>query len=233
MKVIDKLRKLIAHAQSAKTIGSKSEAEAFATKIQELLDAYNLSMCDIDMSESSSTINREFTNHQARHHWQKYFIANLAAINGCRAVLSGTSITIIGTEIDRQIVLEIYVYFEKLVREFADRSLKEWKTTAEYHRKRKKTFHSRLFKKSYFHGFILALIFRFREQHEISKESSSNQTALIFIGNKGVESENWIAKNLHAKEHPNPKFNFSKLNPNAFQQGTEAAESVALTTKIF
>ena len=38
-RIIDKVRKLQAHADSAAEIGSEEEAEAFAAKVQELLTA--------------------------------------------------------------------------------------------------------------------------------------------------------------------------------------------------
>ena len=46
--IIEKLRKLIAHEQSARTIGNIAEAEAFASKIQDLLTAHKLDMSEVD-----------------------------------------------------------------------------------------------------------------------------------------------------------------------------------------
>lgn len=42
------LQKLIAHEQSARTVGSIAEAEAFATRIQELLTKYKLSRTEVE-----------------------------------------------------------------------------------------------------------------------------------------------------------------------------------------
>lgn len=52
--IIDKLAKMLRHQESAKAIGSIAEAEAFATRIQELLDKHKLEMSDIQFSEQEA-----------------------------------------------------------------------------------------------------------------------------------------------------------------------------------
>jgi hypothetical protein len=47
MKILDKIKKLIAHADSAKQMGSFEEAKAFMEKAQELMNTHNLSMLDV------------------------------------------------------------------------------------------------------------------------------------------------------------------------------------------
>lgn len=49
--IIEKLRKLIAMEQSARSIGSLAEAEAFASKVQELLSKHKLEMSEIELDE--------------------------------------------------------------------------------------------------------------------------------------------------------------------------------------
>jgi hypothetical protein len=46
--IVEKLKKLIEHQNSAAAIGSQKEAEAFASKVQELLSKYKLSMSDVE-----------------------------------------------------------------------------------------------------------------------------------------------------------------------------------------
>jgi len=231
MKVTEKLKKLIRHETSARTIGNLAEAEAFAAKIQELLDKHNLSFSDFDVENAQSTVNKSSQGLLALNQWQRIFINNLAHINGCRLVMRGVEITLVGNEIDREIVFELYRYFRDLGKEFADTSLKQWKITPEYKRKRKKIHHSKLYKTSYLFGFVHALLCRFREQHEAAKRASSNQTALIFIGNKLTEADNWIQKNLQTKDSNFRPVKWSKLKTDAYSKGVKAGESVALTTQ--
>ncbi len=230
-KIIEKLRKLIAHAKSAREIGNVAEAEAFAEKIQELLDTHNLSMSEIEIETAKSSVNHSHSGLHAINQWQQLFCNNLAAINGCRLVLRGTEITLVGSDVDRLIVIEIYEYFTELAKIFAENSLKEFKLTPEYKRKRKKIYHSRRFKHSFLHGFVFALIKRFREKHEAAQRSAEKSQALIFIGNKLAEAERWMENNIQFRNKPTKKFQRSKFNLDALNKGVEAGNSVALTTK--
>jgi hypothetical protein len=54
--IIEKLRKLIQHQESAEKMGSVEEAEAFALKIQELLAKYNLSKSDLKQEDVTAEI---------------------------------------------------------------------------------------------------------------------------------------------------------------------------------
>lgn len=231
MKIIEKLKKLIRHEQSARDIGNIGEAENFAAKIQELLDAHNLSMSQIDMEEARSSVDRSSDGQYALHQWQKIFVINIAELNGCQCVFSGKEITLIGGEEDRLIVFEVYRYFEKLARDFTNTSLQEWKLTAEYKRKRKKIYHSKLFVKSFLLGFVRALIRRFREHHEAAKRAASNEQALIFIGNKLANANQWVVQNLKISTTPIESPKYSKLKSDAYGKGYQAGNSVALTTQ--
>lgn len=52
--IIQRIKKLKSHAESAKALGSLEEAEAFAKKVSELLEEYNLSLMEIDATEATS-----------------------------------------------------------------------------------------------------------------------------------------------------------------------------------
>ena len=229
-KIIEKLRKLINHAKSAKEIGNTSEAEAFGVRIQKLLDAHNLSLDDIEIEELKSTVNKSETQTSAVFNWQKSFIVQIATLNGCETVFCRNKISLIGTEIDRILTLEIYAYFEKLGRDFADTELKHWHSTVEYRRKRKKQFHSKLYKTSFLTGFTMRLISRFKQQNAEAKAASNNETALIFIGNKLADANQWMLKNLKIRISK-VKAKPIKFKEDTFMNGVSAADSVALTHK--
>ena len=50
-KIVDKIRKLKAHAESAETIGSEAEAQAFAAAMQRLMNEHTVTMTDIEFKE--------------------------------------------------------------------------------------------------------------------------------------------------------------------------------------
>jgi hypothetical protein len=53
--ILDKMKKLLAKAESAKEIGSLAEAEAFMAKVNELLMLHNLSMFDLHKHAAKGT----------------------------------------------------------------------------------------------------------------------------------------------------------------------------------
>lgn len=57
-KILEKLRKLQAHADSAAEIGNEAEAEAFAAKVQELLTAYKISFATAGVTVTSSRVSK-------------------------------------------------------------------------------------------------------------------------------------------------------------------------------
>lgn len=58
-KILDKIKKLIAKQKSAEELGSVQEAEAFAIKVQELLNKHNISLKDISFEELKDNIIQE------------------------------------------------------------------------------------------------------------------------------------------------------------------------------
>ena len=63
-KILEKIKKLIRHKESAEKIGSISEAEAFAVKIQKLLNEYNISLSDIDLEERKNNLKKQTSRAQ-------------------------------------------------------------------------------------------------------------------------------------------------------------------------
>lgn len=232
-KIIDRLRKLINHEKSARSIGSIAEAEVFAEKIQELLDEYNLSLSDIDMNEVRKTTGQSKCDLKLNHFWQNIFAQDIARLNSCRIVGHWEGFLIIGATVDRLIVIELYEYFVSLCEIFATRFMKEYHASAAYRRKVRKHMHSRKQRSSFCLGFVVALIERFRAKHAEAVAASQTSTALIFIGNKLSDADDWIDDNLAIKEVSTGKPKKKDLDWSAYDRGKEAGESVALTSKTF
>lgn len=230
-RIIDRLRKLLNHERSAREIGNIEEAEAFAVKIQQMLDNYNLAMSDIDIEEARSTVAGEETEYKVQHVWQRQLLGQIAEINGCQMIVTPPYICIVGTEGDRAIVNEVYRYFEGLGLDLAMASLKEYKALGEYRRKRKKTRATLSYKGSFLLGYALSLSRRLQDQHKASMQTASEGTALIYIGNKMVDAEHWTNTNMVIRTRPAKKVKAQVFRNPAFSAGIAAGESVALTSK--
>lgn len=109
-KIIEKLAKLRAHAESADKIGSTQEAEAFAAMLQKLLNKHKLEMTDIEFQqeEQDEPVEQHPVNWQdvkvrsTRVAWIEQLAIIITRAHFCRMLVhSGSSrITIIGRKSD-------------------------------------------------------------------------------------------------------------------------------------
>lgn len=125
--VLERVKKLLAHADSAKQLGSAEEAETFAAKASELLLRHKLSMTDIEMATELSAdvlVDDYFdavgaaglkVSKQARTKWLESLLGALCRSHFCEfAVVTGTkTYRIIGHESDRQLVTYLFSVLAK------------------------------------------------------------------------------------------------------------------------
>lgn len=228
--ILDKIRKLIKHERSARSIGSIHEAAIFAAKIQELLDQYNLQMSDVDYQEARSTVNSDkILFARELNFWRRSFLAFIANLQGCHIVHGGGFFIVVGNEIDRLLVVDLFIYFEGLGTHLADRSAREWQQTAEYRRKRKKALHTRDYKNSFLLGYSSAVSKRMKEERNKVRESS--ETGLIYIGNKLADAQEWTRDNIATRQIRNLAPKSDRFKIDAHRRGVAAGRSVAMTTK--
>ena len=100
------IQKLIAHEQSARAIGNLAEAEAFATKIADLMFRHNLSMSDVEIKqqERDEPIDKEFVRMGGnRALWMEMLASAVATACFCRhrIVLGSDTQVFIGRTSDR------------------------------------------------------------------------------------------------------------------------------------
>lgn len=137
--IIEKLRKLIAHEQSARTIGNLAEAEAFASKIQDLLTAHKLDMSEVDFQarEDGEPIDWERVDadeldcqgNKTKVYWRVVLARAIAKVNSCQIVNNtssrGRSFFFVGRTSDRQLAKILYVYLVELGEEICAKAAKE------------------------------------------------------------------------------------------------------------
>jgi len=198
-KIIDKLRKLRAHAESAEKIGSINEAEAFAAMFQQLLMRHNLELNDVEFEEEQKDepIERETIN------WQEYndplinygakrvaWLESLAVVVTraffCRILVrSGSSrITIVGTRSNVEVATYMFITLarsaEKLVR-------------SEYRAYKKENPEGgKGFRVSFLSAFVERLSQRFYEERKTAETSSS--TALVRLNRAESAVVEWMQK---------------------------------------
>lgn len=129
--IIEKLRKLIAHEVSARSIGNIEEANAFADRIQTLLTAHRIEVSDVQLEKQRKSETIGFIQVDERYIrtsvrtttvWWKMVLANtIAEHNSCRYVglpvkakNSHRIFLFVGHTSNREICKMLYIYFVEL-----------------------------------------------------------------------------------------------------------------------
>lgn len=236
-KIIEKLKKLIAHEESARAIGNPAEAAAFAERIQQLLNKHNLSMSEVELyraEKSSVSIEPVQEGISNIEEWQRALLANLARINGCYALEHRAGFQcVVGRRRDREIVISLFRYFEKLGLALSN----------DYLNDRERAYSaiyagfdfSNLFtsdetrRNSFLLGFVATVCQRLEEINRKNIESSDNSAALVFLGNRQNDNKTWMDENLNVES---PETKSDAIDRSAFLRGASVGDSVALTDKI-
>lgn len=239
-KIIDKIRKLNAHAESAEAIGNEEEAQAFAAKVQELLTAYKLLMHDISHSGAvqEETINIEYLTWQEiglrtkrqRVNW----VESLAILVGdayyCEYVISkdwGKIGFYVGTETDREIAKYMFIVLARSLNKIA-------------HHEYGIFFHANLvdghlpdeargFKAGFMLGFIRRLRERFNEEIKPKADPAAQaQTQAIVLVKKDAlgRAQEWLKNNM--KLHKLGGLSMGSSNREGYERGKARANELTL-----
>ena len=206
--IIEKLKKIKAHEESAREIGSIDEAEVFAKVFQKLLVDYELSMNDVEFTHmrNVSTIEKTLIDwdeyhvkvgQNIRHMWIEYLTAIVARAYGCAFMIrTGSShIWIIGRETNRHLAEYVLVM---LVRSADSISRKESATFSRRCRKEGRPEVSHGYRKSFLIGFVLRINDRLKEARHPT--ASSGSTAIVRIATESGDARDWMRQTLHIRQ---------------------------------
>lgn len=227
-KIIEKLSKMLRHEQSARAIGSVAEAEAFATKIQELLTEHKLEMSEIEFQErdkeeiaaqepNAAEMERIGVKREAKQIlWQQNIAWSIAGSNTCKILVFANSnrTYFVGKTSDRQLCIVLYAHFVRMALEMAakhserDYSHQQWKCKARH--AFSDTYSGAIFaqwmrdyRKSFCNGFSDALTVRFvaaaREVERRKAERDGAQCSALVHVRKDMDAvKDWIEKECRA-----------------------------------
>jgi hypothetical protein len=195
-KIIDRVRKLYAHAESAQTIGNEAEALAFMAKVDELLTAHKLSRSVVEQGqEDDDELGREYldavdgSRKGRRVTWVEQLAAAVARAYFCEVVVIGGSNTLIlvGRESDRQIASYV---IQKLVR-FAQ---------AEESRQYRRALNKHGFRASFRTAFVLRVATRLRELRQTHEQDASTGSRYALVRqSSAVEIKAYLRNELHTQ----------------------------------
>lgn len=165
-KIIERIAKLKAKADSCEQMGSQEEALAFAAKVQDLLNEYKLSMEEITLAEldlQDPIGNEEVDGDKNRRvKWQETLAQIIARANFCRLLLRSSgdnTVWFVGRESDRKIAAWMFAYLRAEIERQAQRAyVKHFNELRKQGRERQ----ARGFKASFINAFVNALSERYK-----------------------------------------------------------------------
>lgn len=240
-RIIDKVQKLYAHAESAKAIGNEAEAQAFAAKIQELLTAYKLSQADIHRAKGQveEPINMNYVHFDGQRNSRLAWTEQLARIvcpaYYCRFfVCTGTtSLGIIGAETDRQVCEFMLVTLARFIMKLSDREARAARYRAWVAAGKPSSGaapEARGFKADFIAGFIVRLRQRFDDEirPKVDPKAQANTQAIVLLRRDTLTRvDQWAKDNLklHAASRTNHSF---RARTEGYKRGIAAANEINL-----
>ena len=249
-KILEKIQKLMAHAESAGSIGSAAEAEAFASKIKAMLDEHDLSMTDVEIHAArSSNIEVEpltFINPLYKPEWLTVLVGTIAAVNGCVIAGNASFTLIVGRKRDREVAISFAKYFHDLCMRL-EKEFRETKLDANGDPDLDVYFHdfgpalssgsfAQLFglggpsldeqTRSYMFGAVTAICANLRS----ANKPVANSAALIYLNGRCDEAMQWIRETM-GQDLPEMEFNPPAMDRDSFNAGRRAGGKLAITDK--
>lgn len=186
-KVIERVRKMWAKAESAKDIGSLAEAEAFAAAVQKTLAAYKLDMSilTVQQRQTQDPLGKSYVHPQGegvrkqkRIWWIEELAQAVAMGHYCRLLVIPRSDTIVlvGRESDRAVAEYMLVLLTRLCTELCAQGY--WK--ARYITfKETGSYNTQDFKESFYRGFVNTIRQRYVELRNAQREDTGSGMALV------------------------------------------------------
>ncbi len=232
-RLLDKLAKIQAHAESAEKIGNEAEAEAFAQMLQRLCLKHKIAMNDIQFQEldKEEPIGRHNIGYAAagletkaaRIRWQEQLAGIVARAHFCRIlVTSGDSrVTLVGRQSDCAVADYMFTTLARAIIKLA--KVEHGKFYRECHRENRLE-DARGFKTSFIDAFVTRLRQRFVEEKKVAKAESSNALVRINTEEKAIDDHMEANYGGHAKALSRNK----AFNTDGANAGRAAANGINL-----
>lgn len=241
-KVIDRIRKLLAHADSAKALGSAEEAATFAAKASELLMQHKLDISELEMQEEMDEeivdeyfdvvaagqlldVDRRPMSSKKRSAWLQALANQLARAHFCRVLYIKNSkiLRIVGKKSDREIVLYLFTVLaregSRLGREhYHMLKRRAYATGGQSHR-------------DAHNAFLLGFVVGIAEQLKAMRdriEHKGGQFALVRFGEAERVIEQYMESIRNSLSKKKAPLKLSTYNADAFRVGREAGRKTQM-----
>jgi len=230
-KIIDKLRKIKAHAESAAKIGSEAEAEAFAAMLQQLLLKHKIEMTDLELEaeEADEPVGTKPINwedvkvRKNRIAWIEQLAAIVAKAYFCQIIVHARTsvITLVGRKGDVAVAEFMIVTLTRLAEKLAKKEF------GKLYRQDRYAAHG--FKDSFLKSFVR----RIHERLELERRGaeSKSSTALVRINRADAAVQAFLDEARragHTKRASIVRGSRQDVNAEGWRRGRAVADGLSL-----
>ena len=226
--ITETLQKLIAHEQSARTLGSIAEAEAFASKISSLLFQHNLTMAELtpDEQPKDEAIGQEnlraedwgFERSSRSAMWRAQLANAVAMSMFCKLlrVPASDRLILIGTETNRIAASALIAHLMRVASASADTAYRSYDGP----------IHGKTWKTSYLMGFATAIYRRLNANTLALTAESTQAGAMVLRSQQALTA--YMATSV-GKVKAGPRG--TVRSGSAYSEGFERGSNVSLKAK--
>lgn len=225
-KIIDKVRKLHAHAGSAARIGSEEEAQAFANRVQELMAHHKIEMSEVEwVAQREQDLVKTWCDSREKRkkgqEWEIFLAGAVAKAQSCRILLyGGTAVmAFYGLKEDTEAAQMAYMYLVDAARNLGEKAYVRYFYEC---RDRGDVKRARGYKGSWLMGFVSRLSQRYRENEDKIRQACAG-TALIRIS-QSLARVDAALKDVKVKVTVAPAIK----NVKGYVHGKEAADKIKM-----
>lgn len=197
-KILERIRKLHAKAESAKSIGSLAEAETFAAAVEKMLAKYKLDMAGVELGVldiqdplGMEPLRGDDTGMGRRHKrvaWYEDLASAVARAHFCKILIVPRSVTIyfVGRQSDRQVATYMFQILARTAQELCTTAyFKEL-----YKAKQAGHYGTNNFKAGFYEGFVSRIDTRYAEMRRAEVTESSGMA--LVVQRSGAEVQKWV-----------------------------------------
>ena len=186
--LIQRIKKLLKHAESARKLGSIEEAEAFAFKANQLLIEHNIAQMEVEETEESDKFRNmgwsetiSYKDNQAGSAWRIFLLRSIVKYNFCNFTYKQglKTFQIYGKMENVEVVVWLYNFLSTGLL-----SLAQHQHTL-LSKEQKKAYNRYAFLKDFLLGASQGIDYQFQKQRE--EQETNKMTSLIIYNNKALQ----------------------------------------------
>jgi hypothetical protein len=234
-KIIDKIAKLKAHAESAAKIGNEAEAEAFAEMMQRLLLKHKIEMSDLEFAnmERVEPVDKHRVDYDkynmhvkgTRVEWIERLATIVARAHFCRILvhLGSSRISMVGRKSDFEVAEYMLITLQRAIEHMSDKAAYHYRLECQRNGAPRM---ANGFRAAYIDHFVRRLADRYEAERQA--QSGATSMALVRVNKSEGAVDDYMFQNFGGKRKATALSTQHSWHAEGAKRGREAADAVNL-----